>query len=354
MPAPRDDHALLRAYVDQGDGDAFAELVARHADMVYAAALRQVGRCGLADDVTQAAFILLARKASKISAQVVVAAWLHKATRYAALNAMKTEHRRREHERRAGELAAAATRQAAPAGATAGISWAQGAALLDECVAGWAPATARRSCCGSSNAAASPMSGTPWASPRRRAQMRVGRAIAKLREFFRRKGVPISVSTLRAAVAANAVVAAPNTLKLTLAPAAIAAARADGIGVPNGETSGGSHTADSVAASRYGSIADQAGRAMDFAAARSALMCGAAGLAAAALIALLLFPWVTGDSRAAPTATTISPATQALAAEGGPSTSVADGDGDAARGAPPISAPADRHDPADDEMVMRR
>src|SRR3954465_15327195 len=64
------DSELLRAFVEDADGGAFAALVARHADLVYAAAVRQVGTAGrggvLPDDVAQAAFIVLAAKAKSL------------------------------------------------------------------------------------------------------------------------------------------------------------------------------------------------------------------------------------------------------------------------------------------------
>jgi RNA polymerase sigma factor (sigma-70 family) len=271
MPAPRDDHALLRAYVELQDDEAFGEIVARHADLVYAAALRQVGRGGMAEDVTQATFILLARKASSISERIVLAAWLHKATRYSALNAMKMEQRRRIHERRAGEVAAA-TRQAASDAQHADIVWTHGAALLDEGIAGLGGRDREAVVLRFLQRRSFSDVGRALGVSEEAAQMRVGRALEKLRCFFRGRGLAISASALRASVNANAVVPATATFKLGLAPTVMQAVRSQ-----------------SISAAHATSIADVAGRAMDQAAARTMALVIGSGVAAAVAIGLLAF-----------------------------------------------------------------
>jgi len=77
------------------------ELVRRHIDFVYSAALRQTHDPHLAEDVTQVVFIILGQKAGSIRRSTPLAGWLFNTTRYAALNAIRMEKRRRHHEQQA-------------------------------------------------------------------------------------------------------------------------------------------------------------------------------------------------------------------------------------------------------------
>ena len=97
-----DDALLLRRYAEKGAEDAFTELVRRHVDLVFGAALRRTsGDTHRASDVAQEVFSKLARDARKLSRHTVLAAWLHTATRNAALNLMISEQRRRARETQA-------------------------------------------------------------------------------------------------------------------------------------------------------------------------------------------------------------------------------------------------------------
>src|SRR2546430_2304208 len=97
-----DDAQLLRRYVDEKSNAAFAELVARHVDLVYSAALRQVGGgTHRAEDVAQVVFITLARKAPALTQHPVLTGWLYTTTHFAATKALRTEWRRRAREQEA-------------------------------------------------------------------------------------------------------------------------------------------------------------------------------------------------------------------------------------------------------------
>jgi RNA polymerase sigma factor (sigma-70 family) len=71
------DHALLLRFVGDRSEAAFAALVERHAGMVLGVARRLLGDEHRAEDVCQATFLVLARRADVIQRQTSLAAWLH-------------------------------------------------------------------------------------------------------------------------------------------------------------------------------------------------------------------------------------------------------------------------------------
>ena len=98
-----DDLDLLRAYVEEGSERAFSLLVSRHVDLVFSTAFRQVRNAHLAEEVTQAVFIILARKASQLDGRTILVSWLYRTARFAAADALKSECRRQRRELQASE-----------------------------------------------------------------------------------------------------------------------------------------------------------------------------------------------------------------------------------------------------------
>jgi DNA-directed RNA polymerase specialized sigma24 family protein len=67
-----DDLTLLREYARRNSEEAFTTLVSRHVNLVYSVALRQVRDPHLAGEITQAVFIILARKADALGDKTIL------------------------------------------------------------------------------------------------------------------------------------------------------------------------------------------------------------------------------------------------------------------------------------------
>jgi RNA polymerase sigma factor (sigma-70 family) len=99
----KSDAQLLREYAEQGTEAAFAEIVARHTNLVYSAAFRQVDSPDLAAEVAQCVFIGLAQGAPSLSRRLAVdaslAGWLCRSARNVSLNLRRDEFRRHSREK---------------------------------------------------------------------------------------------------------------------------------------------------------------------------------------------------------------------------------------------------------------
>ena len=86
-----DDMALVREYAASLSERAFETLVARHVNLVYSAALRQVLDPHLAEDVAQAVFIILARKVATLGERTILPDWSYRTPRFAADDALESQ-----------------------------------------------------------------------------------------------------------------------------------------------------------------------------------------------------------------------------------------------------------------------
>src|SRR6185503_11111780 len=96
-----DDIELLRQYAAEQSEAAFETLVKRHVNLVYSAASRSVGNSHQAEEVTQAVFIILARKARGLRQGTILSGWLYQTARLTAANHLRTEIRRARREKEA-------------------------------------------------------------------------------------------------------------------------------------------------------------------------------------------------------------------------------------------------------------
>lgn len=210
------DHELLRDYAATGSEAAFTELVGRYTDLVYSAALRQVGEPEAARDVTQGVFVDLARKAAKLNSDTLLAGWLYRSTRYAVLNELRSRKRRQERERQAMQLL--------DSGSETAPDWEQIAPLLDEAIASLGEqdrdALLLRFFRNESLASVGNFFGTSEDT----AQKRVSRALDKLRNLLVRRGVKATAGGLAVTLLAHSVQAAPAEVTVSLAASALGAA----------------------------------------------------------------------------------------------------------------------------------
>ena len=90
---PVDDRALLQAHL-AGDPDAFAELVRRHRDRLWAVALRTLGDPEDAADAVQNALISAYRGASGYRGDAAVTTWMHRIVVNACLDLVRRRRAR--------------------------------------------------------------------------------------------------------------------------------------------------------------------------------------------------------------------------------------------------------------------
>src|SRR2546422_8780464 len=104
MSDRRQDFDLLQRFTRDGEQSAFGDLVRRHLDLVFATALRKVEDSGVAQEVAQNVFAVLARKAWQFAPDDSLPAWLHKAALLESKSWLRGELRRRRREQTAAEL----------------------------------------------------------------------------------------------------------------------------------------------------------------------------------------------------------------------------------------------------------
>lgn len=213
-----DDAELLRRYAENKSEDAFAELVRRHLNLVYFAALRQVGGdAHHAHDVTQSVFTDLARKAGALAGRPVLASWLHTSTRFAGAKLRRAESRRRHHEQEADAMKAIDDLSAAH-------EWENLRPLIDEAVHALNEREREAVLLRFFENRAFAEIGAALHVSEDAARMRVERALAKLRALLAKRGVTSSAAALTAAFAHQAAFAAPAGLSQSIVGSALASA----------------------------------------------------------------------------------------------------------------------------------
>lgn len=204
------DRQLLQDFALNGAETAFEVLVQRHVHLVYSTALRQVGEPQMAKDVTQAVFIILARKASKLGAKVILPAWLYRTTRFAAADAMKAERRRLDRELEATMMEPS----------TSDPFWEQVAPHLDDAMDHLSEKDRAAIVLRFFDQKGFRVIGEALGTTDDSAQKRVTRALEKLRGLLVKRGVRISITVLAGTLMSQCVQAAPAGLAVAVASTA--------------------------------------------------------------------------------------------------------------------------------------
>ncbi len=209
-----DDIALLKEYAESGSEAAFTALVGRHVNLVYSAALRSVGNAHAAQEIAQAVFIILARKAGQLSRRTVLSGWLYQTARLTAANYLRGEIRRQHREQEA-YMQSILNQPDAEA-------WRQIAPLLDDAMGRLGEKDRNAIVLRFFENKNLAEVGAALGASEDAAKMRVNRALEKLRKFFTKRGVTHSVAIIAGAVSANSVQAAPVALAKVVSAVAIA------------------------------------------------------------------------------------------------------------------------------------
>jgi RNA polymerase sigma factor (sigma-70 family) len=213
------DQQLLHDYTGHRSELAFAELVRRHVDFVYSAALRMVRDAHLAEDVTQNAFVALAQNAGQLTDRSVLSGWLHRTAQNLAANAVRSEVRRRAREQ---EAAAMNELFAAEPEAT----WEHIAPHLDAALGELSEPDRDALLLRYFERKSAREMAQTFGTSEDAAQKRVSRAVERLRDFFSKRNVTVGASALAVLISANAVQAAPVGLAATISAAAVLAGTA--------------------------------------------------------------------------------------------------------------------------------
>jgi RNA polymerase sigma factor (sigma-70 family) len=209
-----DDQQLLREFAGTGSETAFSALVGRYVNLVHSAALRFTGNPHHAEEITQAVFIILARKAGKLSPRVVLSGWLYQVTRLTSANFLKSENRRQLREQE--------VYMQSISGGSSETSWNEIAPLLEDAM-GRLGETDRNAVVLRffENKTAAEVA-VKLKMTEAAAHKRLNRALEKLRKIFDKRGVSLTTAIIAGTISANSVRAAPVALAKSVTAVAVA------------------------------------------------------------------------------------------------------------------------------------
>jgi RNA polymerase sigma factor (sigma-70 family) len=211
------DTELLRRYVEERAEGPFTQLVQEHLNLVYSAALREMnGDRALAEDVSQAVFTELARKAPRLLGHPSLAGWLYSAVRHLAANWRRADQHRRHREEEAHSMNELLSEH------SPNEAWQQVRPVLDDALHELNAADREAIVLRFMEDRPLREVGARLGLNENAARMRVDRALDKLRSRLARRGITSTASGLAAALAIGVLTPAPAALAGTIASAALA------------------------------------------------------------------------------------------------------------------------------------
>jgi RNA polymerase sigma factor (sigma-70 family) len=211
-----DEMELLRRFVADGSQADFTELVRRRVDFVYTTARRQVGGDGhLAEDVTQAVFLALAREAPRLTVRSSLGGWLYTATRWCAAKAARSHRRWKTREQEA-------TAMANPLIESAGPSWAEIRPVIDETMHEIPEIDREVLVLRFFEGAPLAVVGMRLGVAENAARMRVERALEKLERRLAKRGITSTAAALGSILGAQVTETAPVGLAINAVASAVA------------------------------------------------------------------------------------------------------------------------------------
>lgn len=226
MATPISDTEDLQRFVACGDERAFAQIVERHLRLVHGAAMRVLGNREAAQEVSQSVFILLARRAYRLTSHPTLAGWLYRTAALEARQYRRSQARREQREQLAASL-----------GLTMQTEESSVAALqseLDEAMLKLRTADREALVLRYFSEKSVREVGEALGIREDAAQKRLSKALDALTRSFRRRGLRVAAPTITALVLQKAAVSAavvPAGMGATIAHTAVAAAPALSFGV---------------------------------------------------------------------------------------------------------------------------
>lgn len=205
---------LLQRYAQNNCDEAFAALVARHLNMVHSVAFRKTGNAHAADDITQAVFIILARKSARLSQSTILSGWLYQTARLTAANFIKTEIRRSRREQEAIHMRSLPND-------TEPELWSRIAPHLDDALGRLNEKNRNAVVLRFFEEKSFQEIGAAFGVSENAAKKKVGYALERLRRYFSGRGVVSTAALIAVAISANSMQAAPPALAKSVAAVAL-------------------------------------------------------------------------------------------------------------------------------------